>query len=409
MTPDAPSPRDLSPLGRAVADALPPIAPARLARQRARFVATASNVPRRVAPVAIAAGLGLAAAAGLVARFVTRPARAPASLTARNGASPVTAGQWIAASEAPVTLRFSDGSTVSLTPGSHARVESLDVHGARVLLERGRAEATVRHGASTRWVFSAGPYAVHVTGTSFALAWAPERARFDLAMRDGSVTLRGPRCDEGISVRGRDEAHADLAAGTLTVGPLRAELALGPVPQEPIPHGPVPQEPIPTTPRPSPARPRSAARPVAPIARAAHVPPAPVAEPVVAPAVVVDSASLLREADALRFANQPQRARELLIDLRGRFRGSPDAARAAFSLGTLTLDAFHSPAEAARWFELCVREAPASPLANTARGRRVEALRATPDAAAARAAAEDYLLHDGDGAFAPLARAILRR
>jgi len=413
VTPESPSPSDLSRLGRAVADALPAVEPARLARQRARLVAAAPAAPRRVAPIALATGLGLAAAAGLVARLGARPTtRPPAALTAHIGPSPVTAGQWIAAAEAPVTLRFSDGSAVSLAPGSHARVESLDVHGARVLLERGRAVAAVRHGNHTRWVFSAGPYAVDVTGTSFALAWAPERSRFDLAMRDGSVTLRGPRCAEGILVRDRDEAHADLATGTLTVGPLRAEVALGPVPQEPIPHGPVPQEPIPTTPRPSPSHTRSATpRPIAPTERAAHAPtPAPfVAAPVAAPAAAADSASLLREADALRLANEPHRARTLLIEVRGRFRASPDAARAAFSLGTLTLDAFHSPAEAARWFELCVREAPSSPLANTARGRRVEALHATPDTAAARDAAEDYLLHDGDGAFAPLARAILAR
>lgn len=408
MTPDAPSPRDLHSLGRAVADALPAVEPARLARQRARLVAAAPAASRRVAP-RVAAAVALAAAAGLAARFAARPAvRAPASLRAHVGPSPVAAGEWIAAADAPVTLRFSDGSSVSLAPGSHARVVSLDARGARVLLERGRAEAAVRHGADTRWVFSAGPYAVHVTGTSFALAWAPERSRFDLAMRDGSVTLRGPRCDEGISVRDRDEAHADLAAGTLTVGPLRTEVALGPVPQEPIPHGPVPQEPIPTTPRPV-ARARTLPpRPAAPVARAAHLPPpAPVAATIEAPAP--DSASLLREADRLRLAGDPQRARELLIDVRGRFRASPDAARAAFTLGTLTLDSFHAPAEAARWFELCVREAPSSPLANAARGRRVEALHATPDGAAARDAAEDYLLHDGDGPFAPLARAILRR
>ncbi len=412
MTPHDPSAPDLPSLGRAVADALPAVEPARLARQRAHLVAR--RAPPRRAAVAVAASLAVAAAAGLIARVAARPApRAPASLTASIGGSPVAVGQWIAAGDRAVSLRFSDGSAVSLAPGSHARVVSLDPHGARVLLERGSAEASVHHGADARWIFSAGPYAVHVTGTSFGLAWEPERARFDLAMRDGRVTLRGPRCAEGITVQNRDEAHADLSAGTLTVGPLRTEVALGPVPQEPIPHGPVPQEPIPTTGRPSPAHPRTASRAVASLDRAAHAPlAAPVAppEPAVEPAVptLVDSASLLREADALRRAGDALRAREILIDLRRRFPGSPDAARAAFSLGTLTLDALRSPAAAARWFELCVREAPGAPLANAARGRRVEALHATPDTAAARAAAEDYLLHDGEGPFAPMARAILR-
>ncbi|MFO0607119.1 MAG: FecR domain-containing protein [Polyangiales bacterium] len=411
MTPQPQPPPDLRPLGRAVADALPDVAPDRLARQRARVAGLAPSAPRRAAP-AVAVGLGLAAAAGLVARLATRPdvpaPAAPPGLTARAGAAPVAVGQWIAAADAPLTLRFSDGSEVTLSPGAHARVVSLDAQGARVLVERGRAEAAVRHADRTRWVFSAGPYAVQVTGTRFAVTWAPERARFDLAMREGSVTLRGPRCAEGLAVQGRDEVHADVAAGTLTVGPAPREVALGPVPQEPIPAGPVPQEPIPAPPRPTPARVRSG-HALAPAVAAAHAPSPAAVVPAAPsePAPTADAASLLAEADAALRAHEHLRARELLMGLRARFPGAPESTRAAFSLGVASL-ALGAPAVAAGWFERYLREAPSGALASEARGRRAEALRAAGDTAGARAAAEDYLLHDPDGAFAPVARGILR-
>ncbi len=406
MTPQHQPPPDLGPLGRAVADALPAVTPDRLARQRARVAALAPAATRRAAP-AVAAGLGLAAAAALVARLAARPdVPAAPALTARVGAAPVVVGQWLAAADAPLALRFSDGSEVTLSPGAHARVVALDAQGARVLVERGRAEASVRHAARTRWVLSAGPYAVQVTGTRFAVTWEPERARFDLAMREGSVTLRGPRCAEGIAVQGRDEVHADVAAGTLTVGPAPREVALGPVPQEPIPAGPVPQEPIPA-PRPSPARARTG-HALAPVA-AAHAPSPATVVPAAPsePAPAADAASLLAEADASLRAHEHLRARELLMGLRARFPGAPESTRAAFSLGVASL-ALGAPAVAAGWFERYLREAPSGALASEARGRRVEALRAAGDSAGARAAAEDYLLHDPDGAFAPVARGILR-
>lgn len=97
------------------------------------------------------------------------------------------------------------------------------------------------------------------------------------------------------------------------------------------------------------------------------------------------------------------------MSLRRRFPGTHESARAAFLLGGLHLDpALAAPATAARYYELYLREAPDGSLANEARGRRAEALHAAGDRAAARGAAQDYLLHDPDGAFAPFARGIVR-
>lgn len=384
--------RDLDPL---IADA----SEATLARQRARFVLAATSTPRRsIRRAALPLGVALAAAAGAVFFAVRRAP--PAAITARVGDDAVRAGQWVDAGAAPLELRFGDGSRVSLSPHTQARIERLDARGAALLIERGSAQASVRHTATSSWRFSAGPYSVDVTGTAFSVAWEPSSGRFDLAMREGRVVLRGPRCAEGIAVRDRDEVHADTVARALTLGPLpRVEVAVAPAPAV---MGPTPQVPIPVE-APAPERavrtPRGGHHPAA--ERAAHAP---------AAVVEVDEASaMLREADALRVASQGMRARELLLDVRHRFGGTAAAARAAFVLGVLSLETFHAPAEAARWFELYLRESPDGALAREALGRRVQSLHLAGDDAGAREAAERYLARDPDGPFSPFARGILRR
>ncbi len=391
---------DVSAMGRALADALPDPTAAALARQRARFVmaSTADRRPSRLAVAALAlVGVG---AAVMVARGARTPA-SPPSITARVGSHALRPGEWVAATSTPLELRFSDGSVVTLAPGASARVESFDLRGARVLLERGRAEARVHHTAQSAWRFAAGPYSVDVTGTAFALAWSPDDTRFDLAMREGRVVLRGPRCAEGIAVRDRDEVHADVRAATLTVGPMNAAVAALPTPQIPIP---VAEDAGAVAMRTRPSRGVSVA------SRGAHAAPSREvdAQVVEAPAVVEgEAAVMLREADGARLAGQGMRAREVLLDLRARFGGSPEAVRAAFVLGVLSLETFRAPAEAARWFELCLRESPDGPLAREARGRRVQSLHAAGDTAGARAAARVCLDRDPEGPFAPFARGIL--
>jgi hypothetical protein len=440
VTSPVPPPNDLASLGRTVAEALPSMSPDRLARQRARVVALAP-VPSRRGAIALSLGAAVAllVVAGLSARFAFHGTWSSPALTARVGTTSVAPGQWIAAMERPLPLRFSDGSEVRLLPGTHTRVASLDAQGARMLIERGRVEVSVRHARRTRWLFSAGPYTVQVTGTRFDLTWEPDRARFDLVMHEGGVTLRGPRCLEGLSVRARDEVHADLARGTLAIGPGARAIVAGPVPHASIPQAPVASPPVlqvpdapvlhaPTasgagrlrtasaTQRGLAARPRSHTGAGVSSHGSSHGPsrgstvlPAPetASEPTsTAMLPSADAAALLAEAEAALRARDTLHARELLLALRGRFPRTPEATRAAFQLGVTTL-ALGAPALAAGWFERYLQEAPAGALANEARGRRMEALRSAGDTASARRAAEDYLLHDPEGAFAPLARAML--
>lgn len=382
--------RDLDPLITSVSESA-------LARQRARFVLAATASPRRpLRAWALAAGVAFASVAGVAMRL--RHSRSAAAITARAGDAAVRAGQWVDAGATPLEIRFGDGSRVTLAPGTQARIERLDARGAALLLERGSAQASVRHTATSSWRFAAGPYTVDVTGTAFEVAWDPSAGRFDLAMRAGRVVLRGPRCAEGIAVRDRDEVHADTAAHALTLGPLpRVDVAATQAPAQTV-TGPTPQVPIPVEGR-APRASRGRPRPVAELA--AH---APIAAP-----EVDEVGALLRQADELRVASQGMRARELLLDVRRRFAATAGAARAAFVLGVLSLETFHAPAEAARWFDLYLRESPDGPLAREALGRRVQSLHLAGDDEGARDAAERYLSRDPDGPFSPFARGILRR
>ncbi len=414
MTPLERSDSALPALGRALADGLAPVPADRLARQRARVVDLAATTPR-AAPRRLAWGLAgvVAVVVAAVGWKVRRPHERTLPLAAQLDGATVDRGQWIAASAAPVTLRFSDGSAVTLAVGTQLRVEDLDPRGARILVERGRAAAAIVHGPRSRWTFAAGPYVVHVTGTRFDLAWAPEQTRFDLAMREGSVTLRGPRCPEGLAVRGRDEVHAEVSANTLTLGPVVARAPAPWVPAPAQPHAPAPRAMPPSATPPlerAPAASSRTPRAIAPPLSAAHVPPATtVATAPAAPAppsAAPPPATALSEAEAALRSGDTMRARELLLALRARFAGTPEATRAAFALG-VTSQSLGAPAVAAGWFDGYLREAPDGALASEARGRRMESLRAAGDLQGARHAAEAYLLHDPDGAFAPVARGIV--
>ena len=84
------------------------------------------------------AGVAVAAAAAVVLVGVSKP-RTP--LGASFGEHPLSVGEWVSATEAGTPpIHFSDGSQVSLAPGSRARLATLDSVGAHLVLESGAAD-----------------------------------------------------------------------------------------------------------------------------------------------------------------------------------------------------------------------------------------------------------------------------
>src|SRR5215471_2546069 len=114
-------------------------------------------------------------------------------------------------------LRFSDGSEVKLNSGARARVTELKTHGARVLLESGRARVHVVHHDDTKWALDAGPFTVQVTGTEFDLSWASADELLDLHLHNGSVVVNGPFTLGGVGVGPGQHLIANLKQGSITL------------------------------------------------------------------------------------------------------------------------------------------------------------------------------------------------
>lgn len=389
-----------------------------LADARARWLAVgAPQGASRSAPRVWRAVAVVAATACLVVLLGLWRWRSPApGLSYEFGDPPHAAevGQWVAADEAAAGLRFSDGSTVALSPGARARVTSTAPDGAEVLIERGQLDADIWHGSSPRsWRFRGGPFVVHVIGTSFSASWDPSREVLTLAVRDGAVRVEGPLlppdrvvvAGERLLVSLPDQrmelVTASSAPALVEPSPSSAPTAsLVPTSSsadaEPSSSAAPPVEPPPSSPRVA-ATFRDLVR-QGKSKEAMHA----LSDADFAGVIAGSSASeLLALSDAARLGGRPDRARQAL--LAARKKGA--RGQSAFLLGKISADQLGAPGEAVGWFELYLSEQPSGPLAEQALGRVVELSRGSKKKG--RAAAERYLAAYPNGAYAALARSIV--
>ena len=112
-------------------------------------------------------------------------------------------------------LRFSDGSEIKASAGARLRVDSIQSRGARVFLEQGATRTHVEHGERSNWVFVAGPFDVHVTGTTFNLAWEASSQTVDLELIEGSVSVTSPLGPSHIEVKTGQRFRASALLGTM--------------------------------------------------------------------------------------------------------------------------------------------------------------------------------------------------
>jgi transmembrane sensor len=119
----------------------------------------------------------------------------------------------------PLPLRFSDGSSIELAPSTRARIASVGLRGANLILENGEMHAAVVHRRLAEWAIAAGPYNVKVTGTELDVAWDPETGELDVAVQSGSVSVTGPSITgEQIVSQGQELTVADRN-GSFQLGP----------------------------------------------------------------------------------------------------------------------------------------------------------------------------------------------
>ncbi|WP_434047441.1 MULTISPECIES: FecR domain-containing protein [Sorangium] len=324
-------------------------------------------------------------------------------------------------------VRFSDGTEVQLAEMARAHIVSVDEQGARVALDRGEVHARVVHRSEAQWLFDAGPYLVTVTGTAFALSWAPEDERLDLRIEDGAVVVSGPLSGKPIAVRAGQWLTLWQRTGEVLLRDLDlqqgAEAPPALSPPAPVSAGEPGAAPVPDQPE-APASPTAAA-PASPTAAA------PAAEPRRDWAgklaagkldVIVDEAQrrgldaalaessneeLSALADAARYTRRNDIARRALLAQRRRFPATQRGKEAAFQLGRLA-ETQEGGAAALAWFETYLKEAPRGAYASEALGRKMVIVQRLHGDAEAETVARAYLRRFPGGTYAQAARALAR-
>ena len=354
-------------------------------------------------------------------------------------------GERLAASDsAPLALRFSDGSQVTLPPRAQAHVDELDAHGATVALEGGTVEVSVIHRARTRWEIRAGRYHIRVTGTRFAAGWDRGTDSLTVTMHEGSVEVTGPglkapaRVVTGQRLRANDVTAGDQAATPTVVvedatvaanaaAPVEAEQA---APVE-APEAQAKGEEVAAAPEP----PVAAEKPVAaaPVRRATDRARRPVVtasklaladaewrsletqgrfKAALAAAVRdgfddgclrLPAEDVTKLGETARLAGDVKRAEYAYQAANRRF-PSTTPHQALFGLGKIAFDQHRDYASASKWFGLYVERFPNGPLVREAAGLLLVSRIKAGDNAGARAAADRYLKTFPNGPHAKLAR-----
>jgi len=389
--------------------------------------------------------LGASLCAAGVAIFVMRPA--PLSFAvdgAGAGRTGAVGERLVAADSAPLSLRFSDGSQVTLPPRAQAKVDTLDANGATVALEEGTVDVSVVHRAQTRWEIRAGRYHIRVTGTKFSAGWDRGSDTLTVTMREGSVEVTGPGLKAPARVVGgqrlrANEVSADVPGDELEVVVEDATTAAREVD---VPAPAVEAEPVAALIA-EPAQPE--AQPPETIGKTAAAPMREVdrrgvrtRRAVVAPAptrlALADAewrgleakgklkeafAAALREgdwnescrqlgaADLVKLGNMARnagRAEHAEMAYRSALRRDRGADRAVYELGRLAFDQRKNYAAAESYFSEYVKRFPSGALVGEAAGLLLESRIKAGHNAGARDAAAEYLRSFPNGPHAKLAR-----
>jgi hypothetical protein len=314
--------------------------------------------------------------------------------------------------DAPLDLKFTEGSQVELKPGARARVAATTARGATVLLETGKASVDVVHHERADWTIMAGPYSVRVHGTSFTVEFDPKTQLFELVMRSGVVSVEGPGISQPLEIRGaqRFVHRAGLISDVTDVPFESPEQRSAP---NQVLDGKVPE----LTPKASGAAiaNSSSGSAVATTAtswdalvrRGEYSAVLHDAERQGLPHVLstARAVEIMALGNAARFSGRVGVGADAYKAIRQRFPGTAVAASAAFLMGRLMEGG--APSEARRWYERYEQEAPRGPLVAEAVGRRLLITQASGSRSEVQRLAEDYVRRFPDGPYAGVARKIV--
>ena len=382
--------------------------------------------------------VGAALCAAGIAIFVLRPSAISFAVDGAGAGRTGAVGERLAASDsAPLAMRFSDGSQVTLPPKAQAHVDALDAHGATVAIEEGTVEVSVIHRARTRWEVRAGRYHIRVTGTRFSAGWDRRTDSLTVTMHEGSVEVTGPgmkapaRVVTGQRLRANDvtgetDEEPTVVVEDSTVAARAPELV------EAEPEAPVVAEPAPEVE----AVAEKTIAPTREIERrgGVHTRRAPVAMPTSKLALAdaewrsleargrfkdalaaairdgFDDGCLRLPADDVvklgetaRLAGDFRRAEYAYQAANRRFT-SATPPTAVYALGKIAFDQHRDYVAAAKWFGLYVKRFPDGKLIREASGLLLVSRIKAGDNVGARDAADSYLRSFKDGPYAKLAR-----
>lgn len=341
---------------------------------------------------AVAGGLATITAAFFTTRaFDLRPM----SLGYTVGGATFPRGADVASSPGDEPLfAFSDGTRIQLIGRSRARILAVDQHGALVDLENGRVHIEVVHRPNVDWRFEAGPFVIHVHGTSFFMAWDPELERLDLKMESGVVSVEGPGTGTGAFLRaGQSRSFSSKLPADLP-RPDQADVP---------PSRPVEPPRLPALPAASSfgwLERLGAGQSAAILSEAEsrginHV---------LASGSSDDLAAL---SDAARYQRRDSLARRALFAQRRRFPHSTRADDALFLLGRIDDGGTGNTARALAWYERYLHESPRGTYVAEALGRKLMLLAREHRDDTADGIAMDYLRRFPDGPYAGAARSLL--
>ncbi len=410
------------------------------ARQQAGLVRFEQAVARRTLRStsrvgAWAFGFGLVAAGAAAAVLMFQRGDAMLTFAVVNGT--VSDGGYVRAkAEGGTELRFSDGSSLALDPGTSTRVTDIDTHGSRVLLESGGAHVRVTHRPAAKWTIDAGPYSVQVVGTEFDVRWSGSEEVLDVQMHHGAIIVRGPLASGGLTMEAGQHLVANVKDGEIFLDATPgAEAANMPRARAELPEPTFAEPEVPAAAQGSTAP----TTPTSPPAHATRARPS-VVRAVAAPGVDANWSKLIAKgdfrgvladaeqrgldrtletasaadlnvlADAARYVRRSDVARRTLLAERERFPRSVTAREAAFFLGGLAEDesGATSAKTAVEWYERYMADSPRGTYAAQALGRQMILVHKLRGAAAARPIATEYLERFPSGPYAEPARKLLQ-
>jgi hypothetical protein len=390
-----------------------------LARIRARMLSRLSARPgaagRQYLLVAAAAVCAIAVGVVFASRlFVWNGVPAPVN-------NPPS--RWLLAPpDDTAEMTFADGSAISLSAASSARVLQTAPHAVRVLLEQGEATVQVTRTGETSWLLEAGPFHVTVTGTRFSLSWNADDQVFALALHEGSVLIDGPMLKDPTRVTAGQQVTAEVTRRRFEISALddppeeddaMPRMAMGPATSPSARTSTVVQGKHEDRPSPGPET-----APRVPVGSAwqqlcaagkfdqvVHEARQQGLQPTMETASLDD---LMALGEAMRLTRNRMLSQQVYEAVRQRFAGTSQASTAAFHMGRTAFDQQHAYGVAAQWLETYLQEAPDGAFARDALGRLMEAQHKSGNRSAAMRSARTYLERYPDGVHATIATALVK-